>query len=105
MTTVRQLRPEPPPELSSLHGRAMDNLAFIRDTMEAAGSFTAVSGWGIVAVGVLAIIAAVVASMKKSASDAINVWLVAAVLSPTIAMWAMVRKARSAKMPLLTGPA
>jgi hypothetical protein len=99
------LRPAPAEEASSLHGRAMDNLAFIRDTMEAAGSFTAVSGWGIVAVGVLAIIAAVVASMQKSASDAINVWLVAAVLSPTIAMWAMVRKARSAKMPLLTGPA
>lgn len=104
MTSVRPLRPEPPRELSSLHGRAMDNLAFIRDTMEAAGSFTAVSGWGMVAVGVLAIIVAIVASMQQSVTDALNLWLAAAVLSPAIAMWAMVRKARTAKMPLLSGP-
>jgi hypothetical protein len=82
----------------------MDNLAFIRDTMEAAGSFTAVSGWGMVAVGVVAIIVAIVASMQQSVTTALNIWLAAAVLSPAIAMWAMVRKARSAKMPLLSGP-
>ena len=104
MTSVRPLRPEPPREAASLHGRAMDNLAFIRDTMEAAGSFTAVSGWGMVAVGVVAIIVAFIASMQTTATNALNVWLAAAVLSPSIAMWAMVRKARSAKMPLLSGP-
>ena len=104
MTSVRPIRPEPPKELSSLHGRAMDNLAFIRDTMEAAGSFTAVSGWGMVAVGVVAIVVAIVALTQQSATDALNIWLAAAVLSPAIAMWAMVRKARSAKMPLLSGP-
>lgn len=104
MTSVRPLRPEPPKELSSLHGRAMDNLAFIRNTMEAAGSFTAVSGWGMVAIGVLAILVAIVASLQKTATGALNIWLASAVLSPTIMMWAMVRKARSAKMPLLSGP-
>ena len=104
MTSVRPLRPEPPRDASSLHGRAMDNLAFIRDTMEAAGSFTAVSGWGMVAVGVLAIVVAVVASMQKTETSALNVWLAAAVLSPMIAMWAMVKKSRTAKMPLLSGP-
>jgi hypothetical protein len=104
MTSVRPLRPEPPQEPSSLHGRAMDNLAFIRDTMEAAGSFTAVSGWGMVAVGIVAIVVAIVASMQQSATDALNIWLAAAVLSPAIAMYAMVRKSRSAKMPLLSGP-
>ena len=104
MTSVRPIRPEAPPELSSLHGRAMDNLAFIRNTMEAAGSFTAVSGWGMVAIGVLAIAVAVAASMQTSPTNALNVWLAAAVLSPIIMIWAMVRKARSAKMPLLSGP-
>jgi hypothetical protein len=82
----------------------MDNLAFIRNTMEAAGAFTAVSGWGMVAIGVLAIVVAFVASLQKTATDALNIWLAAAVLSPAIMMWAMVRKSRSAKMPLLSGP-
>jgi len=104
MTSVRPLRPEPPKELSSLHGRAMDNLAFIRNTMEAAGSFTAVSGWGMVAVGALAIVVSVIASLQQSATASLNIWLAAAVLSPTIMMWAMVRKSRTANMPLLSGP-
>jgi hypothetical protein len=82
----------------------MDNLAFIRNTMEAAGSFTAVSGWGMVAVGVLAIVVAIVASLQKNAAASLNIWLAAAVLSPTIMMWAMVRKSRTANMPLLSGP-
>jgi hypothetical protein len=105
MTSVHPLRPEPPRELSSLHGRAMDNLAFIRNTMEAAGSFTAVSGWGMVAIGVLAIVVAIAASLQSSATAALNIWLGSALLSPTIMLWAIVRKARAAKMPLLTGPA
>lgn len=105
MTSVRPLRSEPPRELASLHGRAMDNLAFIRNTMEAAGSFTAVSGWGMVAIGVFAIIVAIAASLQSTATTALNIWLASAVLSPFIMLWAMVRKARVAKMPLLTGPA
>src|SRR5690349_5337900 len=104
MTTVRPLRPEPPPELSSLHGRAMDNLAFIRNTMEAAGSFTAVSGWGMVAIGVLAIIASVVASMQASPEGALGTWVGLAVFSPILMVYLMIRKSRRAKMPLLSGP-
>lgn len=104
MTSVSPLRPEPPPELASLHGRAMDNLAFIRNTMEAAGSFTAVSGWGMVAIGLLAIAVAFAAGVQDTATSALNIWLASAVLSPVIMMWAMVRKARAAKMPLLSGP-
>ncbi len=82
----------------------MDNLAFIRDTMEAAGSFTAVSGWGMVAVGVLAIIVAIVAGSQPTDTGAINIWLASAVLLPGVALWAMVRKARVARMPLLSRP-
>lgn len=82
----------------------MDNLAFIRDTMEAAGSFTAVSGWGMVAIGILAIIVAVAAGLQPTESAALNIWLATAVLSPAIMLRAMAQKASAARMPLLSGP-
>ena len=104
MSSVRPLHSTPPAEPPALHARAMDNLAFIRDTMEKAGSFTAVSGWGMVAVGVIATIAATIASSQHSVLRAIYVWIAAAVLAPTVSAWAMVRKARRAHMPLLSGP-
>jgi hypothetical protein len=82
----------------------MDNLAFIRDTMEAAGSFTAVSGWGMVAVGIIATIAAAIAAARPTPLEALYVWMAAAVLAPVVALWAIVRKARRAHVPLLSGP-
>jgi len=82
----------------------MDNLAFIRDTMEAAGAFTAVSGWGMVAVGTVATVAAIIASSRHSQVQSLYVWLGAAVLATIIMLWAIVRKARKARMPLLSGP-
>ena len=82
----------------------MDNLAFIRDTMEAAGSFTAVSGWGMVAVGIIAWAAAVLAAVQPTPVDALYIWVAAAVIAPAVSLWATVRKARSAHVPLLSGP-
>lgn len=104
MTSVRPLRPTPSKETPALHLRAMDNLAFIRNTMEAAGAFTAVSGWGMVAIGVLSIVVAGVATQTETATGALSIWLALAVFSPVIMIWAMVRKARAANMPLLSGP-
>jgi len=104
MASVTPLHREPAPEPPALHARAMDNLAFIRDTMEAAGAFTAVSGWGMVAVGTVATVAAVIASSRHSPIQSVYVWLAAAVLATIIMLWAIVRKARKARMPLLSGP-
>ncbi|MFN2636006.1 MAG: hypothetical protein ABR585_03135 [Gemmatimonadaceae bacterium] len=104
MASITPLHRAPTPEPPALHVRAMDNLAFIRDTMEAAGSFTAVSGWGMVAVGIIATVAAMIASSQSTVLQSLNVWLAAAVLAPAVMLWAIVRKARRAHMPLLSGP-
>ena len=92
---------EAPP---ALHDRAMDNLRFIRETMERATAFTAVPGWGQVSIGVTAIFAALVASAQKSFGAWLAVWLAEAALSLAIAGWAMYRKASAAATPLLSQP-
>jgi hypothetical protein len=104
MASVTPLHRAPATEPPALHARAMDNLAFIRDTMEAAGSFTAVSGWAMVAVGVIATVAAMIASAQHSVLQSLYVWIAAAVLAPVVMLWGIVRKARRARMPLLSGP-
>lgn len=104
MTQVRPLhtRSSTPPDLQD---RAIDNLRFIRETMERAGAFTAVPGWGQVAIGVTALGAAFVASRYELGNPRwLAVWLVEAALSMAIAGWAMTRKARAADVPLLSGP-
>jgi hypothetical protein len=83
--------------------RAMDNLRYIRQTMERAGTFTAVSGWGEVVIGFTAIITALVASRLQVAGW-VTAWLVEAALAAGIATAFMTAKARAANMPLLTGP-
>jgi hypothetical protein len=82
----------------------MDNLRFIRETMERASSFTAVPGWGGVVMGVSALGAAYVASQQASAKAWLLTWMVEALLAFVIGGWAMDRKARAAELPLLSGP-
>jgi len=87
-----------------LSDRALDNLSYIRSAMERAGSFTAVPGWGTVAVGVTALVATWVAAQQRTDAAWLAVWLSDAVLGVTIGGTAMVLKARAAKDPLLSGP-
>jgi hypothetical protein len=91
---------EPP----ALHERAMDNLKYIRETMERATAFTAISGWGLVGIGTTALAAAAVSVPQKTFKAWLTVWVAEAVIALLIAGWSMDRKARAAKMPLLSGP-
>ena len=87
-----------------LRDRALDNLQFIRSTMERAGSFTAVPGWGMVVVGCTALAATWLGLRQARAADWLAVWLGEAVLAVVVGGAAMVQKARAANDPLLSGP-
>src|SRR5580692_300429 len=68
--------PVRPPSPVSLDDRARDNIRFIRETMERAGSFTAVPGWGGVALGITALGAATIASRMSRPRDWLLIRLV-----------------------------
>ena len=78
----------------------MANLRFIRATMERAGSLTSIPGWGQVAMGVSALLAAAVAAQWASPDLWLATWIAAAIVSIAIGAGAMARKARRAKVPL-----
>src|SRR5439155_2890094 len=97
---IRALRDEPP----ALHTRAMDNLRFIRETMEGASAFTAVPGWGGVTMGITAMLTALLASWQPTEDRWLATWIGGALVSFCIAAWAVCRKARRAAIPLLSKP-
>ena len=103
MTPVQTARPLPP-EPAALHTHAMDNLRYIRETMERATAFTAISGWALVIVGGTAIAAAGLASRVSRLDAGLVVWLAEALIALAIAGGATVRKARASKMPLFSMP-
>ena len=88
-----------------MQARAMDNLRFIRETMERAGAFTAISGWGEVAIGVTALGAAWLAARQATPGAWLATWLADAALSAGIAAWFTAAKARATKTPLMSEPA
>lgn len=94
--TVPKSVPRPSAGAPALHARAMDNLSFIRSTMERATAFTAVPGWGGVAMGVTALAAAAVARGVPSRGEWLIVWLAASALALSIGGWSMAAKARKA---------
>ena len=94
--------PPRPTDDPALHDRAMDNLRFIRQTMERATAFTAVPGWGGVGMGVLALIAAAVAESRLTRAEGLGTWLGTAVLGLTLGGWAMSVKARRAGTPVFS---
>ena len=87
--------PAGPPE-HALHTRAMDNLAFIRDTMARAAPTTAVSGAGIAASGVIGIAAAAVTARMHDGAGWTTTWLLAAALAGPLSAGATAWKARGA---------
>ena len=88
----------------ALHDRAMDNLRYIRETMERATPFTGISGRGEIAIGLTAFAASVVAAQQPAFKAWLAIWLAEGLISLLIAGWSMDRKARAVQMPLVSGP-
>jgi hypothetical protein len=103
MIPFRSRKPASPPPVA-LDDRARDNIRFIRETMERAGSFTAVPGWGGMAMGITALGAAVIASRQTSPSAWLLTWVSEAAVAIGIALWTTYTKARQAGTTLLSGP-
>jgi hypothetical protein len=89
----------------ALHDRAMDNLRFIRETMERASSFTAVPGRGMVIIGLTALVASYLAARKTWFGSWLQVWVIEAAIALAISIVAISRKARAANESLVSRPA
>ena len=95
-------RPEGPINLGD---RAIDNLKFIRETMERSTAFTAVPGYGGILMGVTAVVAAYIASTQVFLVDSLMTWLIEACLAFAIGLLAMWQKSKIAGQSLISAPA
>lgn len=87
-----------------LHEYAMDNLRYIRRTIERAGSFTAVPGLGGVLMGSTALVAAWAAGSVSATGRWLAVWVLEAAVAAVVGVVAAALKSRRARLPLLSGP-
>jgi hypothetical protein len=87
-----------------IHEHALNNLQFIRETMERAGPFTAVPGWGGVGMGCLGLGAGLIAMRQSCLHCWLWTWLSAAVLALAAGVITMNRKAKNGGTPLFAAP-
>ena len=95
---------QPRPKPVALDDHARDNLRFIRETMERASSFTAVPGWGGMAMGITAIGAAAIAYRQPDSVKWLITWLAEAFIALSIAIFTTLSKARRVNLPILGSP-
>ena len=87
----------------SINDRAARDLRYIRETMERAGSFTAVPGWGGVLMGLTALGAVLVTRRVESRELWFFIWMGEAVVASAIGVLGTLRKARIPRN-ILQGP-
>lgn len=85
--------------------RAIDNLQFIRETMERSAVFTSVPGYGGVLMGATAIVAAYIANSQDYLRNWLIVWLIEAFLAFFIGLLAMWQKSKMSQTSLTSAPA
>ena len=89
----------------NISDRAIDNLRFIRETMERSAVFTSVPGYGGIFMGATAVAAAVIANFQPLGKDWLTVWLVEGFLAFAIGLFATWQKSKITKTSLISAPA
>jgi hypothetical protein len=79
---------------------AVENLRYIRDTIEAAGTFTTVPGKGCIAMGITALTAAALELAPGLASAWLQIWVGAAIMASACALFFMEEKAKAQGLSL-----
>ena len=92
----RPRRVEPTP----IDSGALENLRYIRSTIEAADTFTTVPGYGCIAMGVTALVAVGVESIPQLTPYWLGIWVAAAIVACATALWFMEQKARAQGLSL-----
>lgn len=92
----RPQRLEPTP----IDSGALENLRYIRNTIEAAHTFTTVPGKGCIAMGITALAAVGVESLFDLSAHWLAIWVAAAVVACGTALWFMEQKARAQGLSL-----
>ena len=107
MAKITPIRKELAPldEPVNLGDRAIDNLRFIRETMERSTHFTAVPGYGGMLMGFTAVGAAYIAHTQNYQRDRVVTWIAEAFLAFAIGLLAMWQKSKMGGTSLVTVPA
>ncbi len=103
MPDLRRELDELPPPLP-LHAHAEADLRWIRTAIERAGAFTSISGWGEVAVGLTALLAAAIAPRDVGSDRWVALWLGEALVAAAISVWSAALKAQRLGVPLFGAP-
>lgn len=102
--TPRTPPTDPPgPPTATDPDRALDDLRFIRKTLERASSFTAVPGRATALIGLTALLAAALAARQPTPDLWLLTWLAEAALAVAIAAWSLFHKTRATRAPLFRG--
>ncbi len=92
-------------EPAGIHDEALHNIRYIREAMERASAFTSIPGWGGLAIGFTALVAAFVAASRTAQPRIwVMIWLLEAIIAATIAAMAMLRKMRRAGVSFHAAP-
>ena len=90
---------------AEMHEHALDNLKYIRSTMENTTAFTAVPGYGMLLVGLSALLASWLSSTAKTNDAWLAIWTAEGMAAILLGFIAMIWKANQSGVSLFSNPA